>query len=99
LEIYKKGWETFSKFVRYEVDDGSKVSFWHDEWCGDLPLKISCLDLFSIACSKEAWLAENMKFRDGNINWNVIFTRPVHDWEVDVVFSFFEMLYSLRVRQ
>jgi hypothetical protein len=26
----KKGWETFSKFVRYEVGDGSKVSFWYD---------------------------------------------------------------------
>jgi hypothetical protein len=28
-----------------------------------------------------------------------IFTRPVHDWEVDLVSSFFELLYSLKVRQ
>jgi hypothetical protein len=48
MEIIRKGWETFSKFVRYEVGDGSKVSFWHDVWCGDIPLKISCPDLFSI---------------------------------------------------
>jgi hypothetical protein len=26
-----------------------------------------------------------------------LFTRPVHDWEVEVVTRFFEMLYSLKV--
>jgi hypothetical protein len=36
-----------------------------------------------------------MQFRDGNIHWNIIFTRSVQDWEVDLVFSFLEMLYSL----
>jgi hypothetical protein len=40
-----------------------------------------------------------MQFREGNIHWNVIFTRPVQDWEVEVVLSFFEMLYSFKVRQ
>jgi len=37
-----------------------------------------------------------MQFHNGNIHWNIIFTRPVHDWEVEVVSRFFE-LYS-RVR-
>lgn len=26
----RRGWGMFSKFVRFEVGDGSKVSFWHD---------------------------------------------------------------------
>ena len=26
----RRRWETCSKFIKYEVDDGSKVSFWHD---------------------------------------------------------------------
>jgi hypothetical protein len=39
--MYKEGWEGFSKFVRYEVGDGSKVRFWHDVWCGEQPLKFS----------------------------------------------------------
>jgi hypothetical protein len=39
-----------------------------------------------------------MQFRDENINWNVSLTRPVQDWDMDVVFSFFEMYY-LRIRQ
>ena len=41
-----------SKLVRFEVGVGSRVSFSHDIWSGDQPLKISHLDLFSIALSK-----------------------------------------------
>jgi hypothetical protein len=39
-----------------------KVSFWHDVWCEDSPLKISYLDLFSIAQRKDAWVANNLQF-------------------------------------
>jgi hypothetical protein len=93
-----RGWETFSKFVKYMVGDKSKVSFWHDIWCGNQQLKISYPDLFSIARSKDAWVVDNMQFRDKNINWNVSLTRSIQDWEMDVVFSFLEMYY-LRIRQ
>jgi hypothetical protein len=44
-------------------------------------------------------MVNHMQFRDGNIQWSIIFTRPLKDWRVDVVFSFFYMLYSLRIRQ
>jgi hypothetical protein len=40
-----------------------------------------------------------MQFREGIIQWNVIFTRLVQDWEVEVVVSFFERLYSFQLRQ
>jgi hypothetical protein len=33
-----KAWEEFCSFTRYKVGDGSKVSFWHNVWCGMLPL-------------------------------------------------------------
>jgi hypothetical protein len=39
-----------------------------------------------------------MQRQIGNILWNILFTRHVHDWEVEVVSRFFEMLYSLKVR-
>jgi hypothetical protein len=61
-KFIRRGWEMFSKFVKYEVDDGSKVSFLHDVGCGDTPLKISYPDLFSIARSKDAWVADNVQF-------------------------------------
>jgi len=39
-----------------------------------------------------------MQIQNGTILWNILFTRPVHDCEVEVVSRFFEMLYSLKVR-
>ena len=35
--------------TRFEVEDGSKVSFWHDVWFGVLPLKGVFSKLFCIA--------------------------------------------------
>jgi hypothetical protein len=61
-------------------------------------LKTSYPDLFDIASSKDAWVVNNMQFRDGNIHWNVILTRPMLYWKADVVFSFFEMYYLI-IRQ
>jgi hypothetical protein len=40
---------------------------------------------------------ENMLIQNGHIHWNILFTRPVHDWEVEVVSRFFE-LYSQKIR-
>jgi hypothetical protein len=88
----------FSKFDRFEVGVELKVSFWHDIWCVDRSLKISYPDLFSIAQRKDPWVADNMQFRDEIIQWDIIFTRQVPDWEVEMVLSFFERLYSLQLR-
>ena len=29
----------FCSHNKFEVEDGSKVRFWHDLWCGDMALK------------------------------------------------------------
>jgi hypothetical protein len=34
----------------------------------------------------------------GEILLNILFSRPVHDWEVEGISRFFEMLYTLKVR-
>ena len=60
--------------MRFEVGDGSRVLFWHDAWCGELPLKIPFPALFSISCAKEAWVGENMDIAHGIIHWNVMFS-------------------------
>jgi hypothetical protein len=46
----RKGWDGFLM-----LGDGTKVHFWHDVWCLDQPLKLSFLELFTIACCKDAW--------------------------------------------
>jgi hypothetical protein len=39
-----------------------------------------------------------MQLWEGIIQWNVIFTRPIQDWEVDAIVSSFERLYSFQLR-
>jgi hypothetical protein len=70
----RRGWDAFAAHVRYEVGDGSKVLFWHDVWCGDLPLKTLFPELFIIACGKDAWVEENMQIQNDTILWNILFT-------------------------
>jgi hypothetical protein len=38
----------FAAHVSFEVRDGSRVLFWHDVWCEELPLKLLFSELFTI---------------------------------------------------
>jgi hypothetical protein len=49
--------------------------------------------------NKDAMVANNLVIQNGVIQWNVIFKRPVHDWEKEMILSFFAWLYSMLVRQ
>jgi hypothetical protein len=40
-----------------------------------------------------------VQFFYDNLHWNTIFTKPVHDWEVESVTLIFSLLYSLKLRQ
>jgi hypothetical protein len=55
----RKGWDTFKSFTRLVVGDGTRISFWHDLWCGDTALKVAFPGLFGIACVKDASVADN----------------------------------------
>jgi hypothetical protein len=49
-----KDWSSFKRFISFDVGDGSRVSFWHDVWCGDNTLKATFPTLFAIACNPAA---------------------------------------------
>jgi hypothetical protein len=68
------GCYVLSKFVRYEVGDGSKVRFWHNLWCGEQLSKISYPILFSIARCEDL-LVDHMQFQNGNLHWNILIGR------------------------
>jgi hypothetical protein len=92
--LFERGGINVAKFLRFEVGDGSHIHFWHDLCCGDRPLKLSYPALFSIACSPDAWVVDNLSVVGGVAHWNVLFTRNVQNWEVEVemAMSFFEQL-------
>jgi hypothetical protein len=67
--------------------DGSKIRFWDDVWCGQLPLKEAFPVLYGIACEKDAFVAAHLDFSSGSLQWDVSFSRAAHDWELGVVAS------------
>jgi hypothetical protein len=95
----RRGWSLFCSHTRFELGDGSRIRFWDDVWCGQLPLKEAFPVLYGIACDKDAFVAAHLDFSSGSLQWDVSFSRAAHDWELDVVASFFSLLYSLRVRR
>jgi hypothetical protein len=54
--------------------------------------------LSSIAREKDASVAANVEFLGGAFQWNVIFGREIHDWEVEVVTSFYQRLQIASIR-
>jgi hypothetical protein len=97
-KFIRRGWDNVAKYLHFEVGDGSHIRFWHDLWCGDKPLKLCYPALYSIARSPDAWVVDNLSVVKGVVHWNVLFTRYAQDWEVEMVMSFYEQLYSTRVR-
>lgn len=51
----------FCPYTRFIVGDGLRVSFWHDTWCGDPPLKSQCPVMFQLAWVKEAMVCDYME--------------------------------------
>jgi hypothetical protein len=43
-KFIRRNWEEFFRYTRFEVGDNSKISFWHDVWCEDQPLKVAFLE-------------------------------------------------------
>jgi hypothetical protein len=58
----RKCWETFSNYTRFEVGDGTRISFWHDLWVGNMTLNAAFPALFGITIAKDASVANNLEF-------------------------------------
>jgi len=63
-----------------------------------MPLKLCYPVSFSIARFQDAWVVDNLSLVGGVAHWNVVFTRLAQDWEVEMVLSLYERLYSHRIR-
>ena len=56
--VLKKESEKFFSKILYNVGEGSRVSFWHDPWCGPTPLKELFPSMYACSVSKEAWVSD-----------------------------------------
>ncbi len=48
---------------------------------------------------KDAFVAVYLELSGDSNSWNIRFARAAHNWKVDVSTSFFNLLYSFRVRR
>lgn len=53
-----QGWNHFERVVTFQVGSGIHVSFWHDKWCADIPLKDSYPDLYPLSSNRYGLVAE-----------------------------------------
>ena len=82
----------------YEIGDGSKVQFWLDCWCGTSSLAVRYPELYRISCSKEASVADLMRYSNGVLHWEIQFCREVHNRELEAFKSFINSIYSTPIR-
>jgi hypothetical protein len=92
------GWQNFRRFFKYDPGEGSKIHFWEDVWCGDRTLKEEFPGLYSIASFKDASIADSMEYSSESIQWNIQFSRLIHDWEVGDLATFYKCLYEYKLR-
>uniref|UniRef100_A0A2N9FZM9 Reverse transcriptase domain-containing protein n=1 Tax=Fagus sylvatica TaxID=28930 RepID=A0A2N9FZM9_FAGSY len=98
-KFIRAGWDTFSRFVKFKVGDGSRIRLWDDVWCIDVPLNEAFPGLYCLACIKDATVADSILFRGEDAHWEVNFTWTVQDWEVGTISFFLELLYSTTIKR
>lgn len=60
----------FSKFVRFEVGDRSRMRFWREVWWEYQTLK-EAFPMFSIARHKLASAADHVQLSNDSLQWDV----------------------------
>ena len=66
---------------------GDIVTFWTDQWCGDLPLQLSFPVVYGIATNRKAFVASSLERLEieARRSWNVRLFGDPNDWELSVV--------------
>ena len=92
-------WNIVGTRISFSVDNGRKVRFWRNRWCGDSPLSVSFPTLFALAIDKEAWVVDiwDPLAEGGPGGWNPCFSRSFNDWKVEEAESFLGRLYGKKV--
>jgi hypothetical protein len=62
------------------------LRFWYDKLYEDHVVKDIFLDLYSIACVKDASIPDYLELSSDSHKWNVSFIRDAYDWEVKIIF-------------
>ena len=83
--------EAFFTFIKFEIGDGQ-----YDRFCmiggienREVILHEAFPALFNIAQDIEAFVGDFMHGNNGTMLWYITFIRPIKDWELETLKSFF----------
>ena len=68
---YKSRWDRFACYIICVAEDGTKVRFWHDICCGDIPLKELYPNLYSLVVDKDVLVYSLERLVGGTPSWNI----------------------------
>ena len=71
--------------------------FWDDLWCGESSLNEAFPMLYHRARKKDTFVVKYLCWHNGIAHWDVLFVRPIQDWELTSLESFFDLPYSSKV--
>ena len=83
--------------IVFKLGDSRKIRLWEDIWYGRQPLCDAFLDLYSIAGSKGAKVAEIWVREDGGGAWDPKFMRYFNDWELEAIQEFIEATRNFKI--
>lgn len=64
----------------FQLGNCEKIRFWEDRWCGENPICVTFPNLYRIASSKEAQVADVWVSQGGNGAWGPKFARTFRNW-------------------
>ncbi|KAB1208900.1 hypothetical protein CJ030_MR6G006004 [Morella rubra] len=94
----RKEWDSFATHTRFLVGNGCRVRFWHDVWCGDIPLRCLFPKVFSLACCKDGMVVDYLSNDILSLVWEIQFFRSANDWELAEFTAFYSTLYAMVFR-
>jgi len=81
-----EGWGRFYQVFSFRVGVGSSISFWHDRWCEESPLRDLFPSLYVLAVNRDASIADYYQRGPGCVVWSPVF---IHDAFVDDILTSF----------
>jgi len=91
--------DQFKSLVNFEVNNGARVYFWHDVWCGERSFKDQFSELFRMARCKDASVQHVVSWNGDQCHWNISFSRSPNDWEEEKVLDLLALLVNITVVQ
>ena len=92
----RKDWGTLHDNAKFQIGDGSRVSFWKDLWCGEEVLCRSFPTSFSLAINKEV-VVRDVWDNSEEGGWSPSFVRSFNDWELMEVENFMQAIQPMKV--